>query len=69
MFPVFIDELNLWLLSSRLCAKAVRLGSDISGRLHITDGLEVFVFPEYLSESGAVLETTFVISSFFRALV
>lgn len=61
MLPVFVDELKLWLLSSRLCAKAVRLGSGINECLHITDGLKVFVFPKHLSESGAVLEINFVL--------
>lgn len=45
MSPVFVDELNLCLLSSCLCAKAVRLRSGITGCLHITDRLKVFVFP------------------------
>lgn len=69
MFPVFANELNLCLLSSCLCAKAVRLRSGISGRLHITDDLRVVVFPKHLSERGVVLETNFVLFHLFSELL
>lgn len=61
MLPVFLDKLNMWLLSLYLCAKAVGLGSAVDGCLHITDGFKVFVFPKHLSGSRAVLETIFVL--------
>lgn len=44
MLLVFVDELNLWLLSLCLYAKAVRLGSSISRCLHITYAFKGF-FP------------------------
>lgn len=59
MLPVFVDELNLWLLS--LCARAVRLGSGIGGCSHITDGLKVFCLSKTPVRKWAVLETNFVV--------
>jgi len=60
MLPVFVDELDLWLLTLCLCAKAVRLGSDISECFHVVDCLKVFAFPKCLSEGETVLETILV---------
>lgn len=70
MLSVFVDELNLWLLSLCLYAKAVRLGSSISRCLHITYGFKgIFSLPKHFSESGVVLETFCVILPFLRASI